>query len=227
MNKEGSIEQLKLFLKEMFQFNANDLDFGIYRIYNLKRKEIEAFIDGDDDNCLEPIINNTLKQVKNIERGLELASLYKYLSGLNQQGLLDKVEENYEQLKLFVQANKNETEKEELLNALNSSTKEFNITEEIKDKIYNHILGYFEMYYSNGDFGYNNRSRNLYKIPYETDYDGNDTMFHWKHKGSLYIKTGNSFNRIKRSMGKNRYNRCKNANNRQHVSVVYGDSKRN
>jgi adenine-specific DNA-methyltransferase len=53
------------------------------------------------------------------------------------------------------------------------------------------------MYYSNGDFGYNNRSRNLYKVPYEADYDGNDTMFHWKHKGSLYIKTGNSFNAIK------------------------------
>ena len=48
------------------------------------------------------------------------------------------------------------------------------------------------MYYSNGDFGYNNRSRKLYKVPYEADYDGTDTMFHWKHKGSLYIKTGNS-----------------------------------
>lgn len=34
-------------------------------------------------------------------------------------------------------------------------------------------------------------------MPYEADYDGNDTMFHWKHKGSLYIKTGNSFNAIK------------------------------
>lgn len=46
MDKETSIEQPKHFLKEMFQFNANDLDFGIYRIYNLKRKEIEQFIDG-------------------------------------------------------------------------------------------------------------------------------------------------------------------------------------
>jgi len=43
MNNETSIEQIKHFLKEMFQFNANDIDFGIYRIYNLKRKEIEHF----------------------------------------------------------------------------------------------------------------------------------------------------------------------------------------
>jgi len=53
------------------------------------------------------------------------------------------------------------------------------------------------MYYSNGDFGYNNRSRDIYKVPYEADYDGSDTLFHWKHKGSIYIKTGNSFNAIK------------------------------
>ena len=53
------------------------------------------------------------------------------------------------------------------------------------------------MYYSNGDFGYNDRSRDVYKVPYEAEYDGTDTMFHWKHKGSLYIKTGASFNAIK------------------------------
>jgi hypothetical protein len=29
MDKETSLEQLKHFLIEMFQFNANDLDFGI------------------------------------------------------------------------------------------------------------------------------------------------------------------------------------------------------
>ncbi|MFA5279682.1 MAG: hypothetical protein WC345_05250, partial [Smithellaceae bacterium] len=101
MSQENSIDQLKYFLKEMFQFNANDLDFGIYRIYNLKRKEIENFIDGSDEQCLEPIINETLDQVKNIERSVELASLHTYLAKLNQQDLLSHVEENYEQLKLF------------------------------------------------------------------------------------------------------------------------------
>lgn len=197
LEKESSIDKLKYFLKEMFQFNTNDLDFGIYRIYNLKRKEIEHFIDGKDKQCLEPIIIKTLEQIKNIQREVELAGLKLYLSKLNQENLLKNIEGNYDQLKLFIQTSQDEKEKDELLNELNNSQKEFNITDEIKDKIYNHILGYFEMYYSNGDFGYNNRSRNLYKVPYEADYDGNDTMFHWKHKGSLYIKTGASFNAIK------------------------------
>ncbi len=197
MTQETSINQLQFFLKEMFQFNSNDLDFGIYRIYNLKRKEIENFINGTEENCLEPIIIKTLELVANNEKRAELGNLETYLKKLNQQDLLENVQDNYEQLELFIKANKNEKEKEELLTTLKTSTKDYSITDEIKDKIYNHILGYFEMYYSSGDFGYNNRSRNLYKVPYEADYDGSDTLFHWKHKGSIYIKTGNSFNAIK------------------------------
>lgn len=197
MNNDNSINQLKSFLKEMFQFNANDLDFGIYRIYNLKRKEIEQFIDGGDENCLEPIINKTLELVSNIERKVELTTLTNYLKKYNQENLLNDPTSNFKDIQTFIDFSKDDAEKENLNVTLNTSTKEFTITDEIKDKIYNHILGYFEMYYSNGDFGYNNRSRNLYKVPYEADYDGNDTMFHWKHKGSLYIKTGASFNAIK------------------------------
>jgi len=197
LNNENSIDQLKFFLKEMFQFNANDLDFGIYRIYNLKRKEIENFIDGKDEQCLEPIINKTLEQVSNIEKQVELTSLTAYLKNFNREILLNDPAGNFKDIQTLIDLSKDDTEKENLSTALTASTKEFNITDEIKDKIYNHILGYFEMYYSNGDFGYNNRSRSLYKVPYEADYDGNDTMFHWKHKGSLYIKTGNSFNAIK------------------------------
>ncbi len=182
----------------MFQFNANDLDFGIYRIYNLKRKEIENFIDGKDKQCLEPIINETLELVSNIEKQNELSSLTAYLKKYNMEGLVNDPAGNFEKIQqVIINFGENEREKDSLSAALTTSNKEFNITDEIKDKIYNHILGYFEMYYSNGDFGYNNRSRNLYKVPYEADYDGNDTMFHWKHKGSLYIKTGNSFNAIK------------------------------
>jgi adenine-specific DNA-methyltransferase len=198
MSKENSIDQLKFFLKEMFQFNANDLDFGIYRIYNLKRKEIENFIDGKDGQCLEPIINKTLELVSNIEKQVELTSLTAYLKKFNQESLVNDPSGNFDKIQqLIINFGDNDQEKESLTAALNTSTKEFNITDEIKDKIYNHILSYFEMYYSNGDFGYNNRSRNLYKVPYEADYDGTDTMFHWKHKGSLYIKTGSSFNAIK------------------------------
>ena len=48
MNKNNnSLERLKDLLKTLFQFDAIELDFGIYRIMNYKRKEIEEFIEKD------------------------------------------------------------------------------------------------------------------------------------------------------------------------------------
>ena len=139
----------------MFQFNANDLDFEIYRIYNLKRKEIEHFIDGNYENCLIPVIDLTLKGVANFEKKAELASLEAYLKKLNLLDPMKAPEDNYKQLKLFINTNP-DLEKKEQLESLNKATEEIDINDDIKDKIYNHNQGYFEIYYSNSDFGYNN-----------------------------------------------------------------------
>jgi len=40
-------------LKEIFQFESSDLDFGIYRIFNYKRKRIEDFIEKELPNKIE------------------------------------------------------------------------------------------------------------------------------------------------------------------------------
>ena len=42
-----SCKQFQELLKELFQFEASDLDFGIYRILNFKRDKIAKFIDDD------------------------------------------------------------------------------------------------------------------------------------------------------------------------------------
>ncbi|MBT0160958.1 hypothetical protein G4O51_13340, partial [Candidatus Bathyarchaeota archaeon A05DMB-2] len=44
---ESSREKVRRLLMELFQFDAQDLDFGIYRILNFRRKEIERFIEKD------------------------------------------------------------------------------------------------------------------------------------------------------------------------------------
>ncbi len=44
-NGNGLKEKLKAKLREIFQFENEDLGFGIYRIMNYKRKEIEEFIE--------------------------------------------------------------------------------------------------------------------------------------------------------------------------------------
>ena len=41
---ESPIEKFQRLLRELFQFDCADLDFGIYRIMNHKRDAIERFI---------------------------------------------------------------------------------------------------------------------------------------------------------------------------------------
>lgn len=60
-------DQLRAFLKEMFQFEDHDLDFGIYRIIRLKRRFIEAFIDWDGGNSLRATVTRALSGVHNAQ----------------------------------------------------------------------------------------------------------------------------------------------------------------
>ena len=43
----GKFERLKALLREMFQLDRGDLDFGLYRIMNMKAAEVTAFLDDD------------------------------------------------------------------------------------------------------------------------------------------------------------------------------------
>ena len=51
MVEKKSIEKAKGLLKQLFRSESADLDFGIYRIMNFKRTEIENFIDTDLVSC--------------------------------------------------------------------------------------------------------------------------------------------------------------------------------
>ncbi len=42
-----NLRRLKVLLAELFMFDQADLDFGIYRIMNLRREEIRRFLDDD------------------------------------------------------------------------------------------------------------------------------------------------------------------------------------
>lgn len=193
-----TLADLREFLKEMFQFNFNDLDFGIFKIYNLKRQQITQFIDGEGENDLAPTIERILAEVSLLEQQTDTLELRRFLQNLNQQDLLNEPQANYGQLELFVGTERDPAKKERLQAALQATVQSpGGIHQKLRDQIYNHLLGFFGMYYAHGDFGYNSRSRTLYQVPYEADYDGADTLFHWKHKGSLYIKTANAFNAVK------------------------------
>jgi len=55
-----NLNKLKAILREMFQLDQADLDFGIYRIMNQKREEIEQFL----DRYLLPQVKTAFAQFK-------------------------------------------------------------------------------------------------------------------------------------------------------------------
>jgi hypothetical protein len=68
MTAPSPFDQIRQFLKDMFQFEEHDLDFGIYRITRMKRQFIQAFIDGEDENSLHSTVSRALGSVQDSQR---------------------------------------------------------------------------------------------------------------------------------------------------------------
>ncbi len=92
---ETQYEKLKKILQQMFQMDQADLDFGIYRIMNQKREEIERFLDKE----LLPQVKQEFTRYKSAEareRQKELEMLVKTLKDAdvdpdtNPKGFKDK-----------------------------------------------------------------------------------------------------------------------------------------
>ena len=206
-NKEFDL--LCTFLKDMFQFEDHDLDFGIYRIIRLKRQFIQNFIDGEGDHSLRATVTRALSGVQNSQSDTARNWLSAFTANFGAKGsekwqaLIEKPDDDkaVEGLKtLFGLGDDTEREQAEHQLKIFLETRQLS-AEQLEVKVYNHLLNFFELYYQNGDFGYNTRAASAFKVPYEADYDGSDILFHWKHKDSYYIKTGNGFHSVRCEIG--------------------------
>ncbi len=162
-------DRLKDILREMFQLDRGDLDFGLYRIMNLKAKEIEAFLDND----LLPQVrialeaNSTGTQAELEEKLAEARRLAGDL-GVDPE-TAPKVEELKQQL---------------------AETKADVVAE---TDVYNHLANFFGRYYDEGDFmslrRYSGGGQPTYLIPY----DGEEVKLHWANTDQYYIKTTENY----------------------------------
>ena len=190
-------DQLREFLKEMFQFEDHDLDFGIYRIIRLKRRFIEGFIDGEDEGSLRATVQRALKGGHNQKWEAARNTLHGFALkfGVMGQEVWEAIEnapndgQNLKKIRALIDnplvSVGNRQEAEDCLKIF-LETRRLSAAE-LEVRVYNHLLNFFELYFQNGDFGYNNRAASAFKVPYEADYDGSDTLFHWKHKDSYYL----------------------------------------
>lgn len=180
-------QQLKDLLRELFQLNNTDLDFGIYRIMNIKSKEVENFITKDLDEKVESVKSRILdRQSGDIKAELDeaKAKLEKdFQVNFQQEGDIEAKANQYGQLPLFLEPfNKFKTAKDKLDN--------LRVAEDTEKSIYNELYRFFERYYEGGDFISKPRAgKNNYMIPYE----GEEVKLYWANYDQYYIKTGDNF----------------------------------
>ena len=182
-NQNGEIVQkLKDYLNTLFQFDSAELDFGVYRIMNYKRKEIGKFIDNDLIGVVEKEFEryktesqkDLLETIEEKEKKIKEDFGEKILKN-------GKLEEKYGETKLV---------KDYL--ELKKRIEEIDITESIQSQVFNDLYNFFSRYYEDGDFISKRRyssKQNKYAIPY----GGEEVKLYWANFDQYYIKTGEIF----------------------------------
>lgn len=172
-------------LRDLFQLDTADLDFGLYRLLHLKRDEIEAFI----TEQLPRRVEEAFQQVGEGERR-EVEARLQRLQGEIRREFGDEailpdgsLAERYRRPNgktLRELVGTYETERQKLAQA--------QATEAQAAEVFNHLYAFFSRYYEDGDFIPKRRygASETYAVPY----NGEEVLLHWANKGQHYVKTG-------------------------------------
>ena len=161
--------RLKEILRTMFQLDRGDLDFGLYRIMNMKAAEIADFLDND----LLPQVQDALtgdaqERQADLEKELAKARATARDLGADPEEM-PKVKELQEQLA------------------------EVKADVAAEADVYNHLANFFARYYDEGDFmslrRYSGGGQSSYLIPY----DGEEVKLHWANADQYYIKSTENY----------------------------------
>src|SRR5665647_768406 len=171
MHSDGKIQdikfdKLKRKLTELFQMDKAELDFGIYRIMNQKREELDKFIDKD----LRAMVQNEFKKYASSKSDIVQEELDRAVQSAQDLGVdpdtVEKVKELRNQIKSQVSMGDTEGE------------------------IYSNLTDFFGRYYDGGDFISQRRYKDgVYAIPYQ----GEEVKLHWTNSDQYYIKTSENF----------------------------------
>ena len=154
-------------LKEIFQIDKPELDFGIYRILRARRTQIEDFL----NKRLAAKVQATLSSNAAAEIMALKANLAKSIEQAKNLGAPDP--ENLPKI----------LEIKEKLAACAASL-------QAENEVYSHLLTFFSRYYDKGDFISQRRYKgDTYAIPYS----GEEVKLHWANADQYYVKSGESF----------------------------------
>ncbi|MCS3665056.1 adenine-specific DNA-methyltransferase [Salinibacter ruber] len=171
-------------LRDLFQFDVADLDFGVYRILNEKREDIKRFIKED-------LVKGVRKELRAFEEGkieklkeeveAERQNVRQYISAdaIRPDGSVsDDVNRDLGAIQDYLDA------RERLESA--------KLSKETERRIYDDLARFFNRYYDSGDFVTKRRfaaGDSKYYVPY----DGEEVLLHWANRDQYYVKTTEHF----------------------------------
>lgn len=166
------MERFIALLNQIFEMDKSDLDFGIYRILNIRRDEIQKFF----KEGLPKQIKETLApfaQGNKDELRQKIADIEAQCGGADNVAMLPDsmpMKQQYNSLKAQLQQGTD-------LSALESD-------------VYSALYNFFSRYYDEGDFISKRRYKEgVYAIPYE----GEEVKLYWANQDQYYIKTSENF----------------------------------
>ena len=122
-------EKLKTLLKELFQLDQPDLDFGLYRVMHAKSAEVTQFLDKD----LLPQVKAAFGLYKNADKAEIEKELGKVIAGIEAAGMDPARSPKVADLRARLASDAVD------IGALES-------------EVYDHLFSFFRRYYSEGDF---------------------------------------------------------------------------
>lgn len=197
----SNYNQLKDVLNEIFELNKADLDFGIYRIMNQKRKQVNEFIEKQLPEDIKQALSETQSSDKT-EIENELKTLKK---NLDDAGIVAEESPKYKTLK-------------ERLSGIENS-------DVLEQEVFSHLANFFKRYYKDGDFISMRRyKKDVYAIPYE----GEEVKLHWANHDQYYIKSSENFKNytFKTGDGKTISFQLKEVSTEQNNNKTQGDAER-
>lgn len=165
--QNAKFQELVAKLREIFQIDRPELDFGIYRILNARASEISDYL-----------------QNRLAEKVREALSAGSAASSVQLQADLREAEKNAQALGVSPDAVPKVQELRTKLKEAAAGASEH------ENAVYSHLLTFFSRYYDEGDFISLRRYKgDTYAIPYA----GEEVLLHWANKDQYYTKSGENF----------------------------------
>lgn len=167
------LDRFTKLLKEIFELDKSDLDFGIYRVMNLRKTQIEDFL----TQRLPQMVQETLAP---------------FAQGSKEEirAQMTQIEESVAGMGMTVDALPDTAPMKQKYIILQKSLAEGADLSALETDVYSALYSFFNRYYEDGDFISKRRYKEgVYAIPYE----GEEVKLYWANQDQYYIKTSENF----------------------------------